>query len=235
MKLNIPAIRVWQQRLGSFWFGSFWLADADDGAHDYMSQSNITTYDQPSCIRLCYQTVVQNLCECFDPKYPPLGNMTIKCLNFYQVECTLNVTDNIFLNGNDYLSICGFDCPIACNTVDYSLSISLSSYPSQFYVQALEKKNYLFNFDTTNKRNLLSDVKSFIVKVSVNYNQLGYSYIQEQVSLDVFSIVGNVGGQFGLFLGLSVLSFIEIFELLIDITFYLKKRLFMFFLVLINF
>jgi len=39
MKLNIPAIRVWQQRLGSFWFGSFWLADADDGAHDYMSHS----------------------------------------------------------------------------------------------------------------------------------------------------------------------------------------------------
>ena len=214
-KLSVPYSNCITDLTASQSFGSV--------LNNYMIESNITTYDQPSCIRLCYQTVVQNLCECYDPKYPPLGNMKIKCLNFYQVECTLNVTDNIFLNGNDYLNSCGFDCPIACNTVDYSLSTSMSSYPSQFYVQALVDKNYLSNFDTAN-RNLLSDVRSYLVKVTVNYNQLGYSYIQEQESLDVFSIVGNVGGQFGLFLGLSVLSFIETFELLLDIIIYSRKR-----------
>jgi hypothetical protein len=191
--------------------------------YDYMIQSNITTYDQPSCVRLCYQTVVQNVCDCYDPKYPSLGNMTIKCLNFYQVECILNVTNNIFLNGNDYQNICGFGCPIACESVDYSLSTSMSSYPSQYYVDALEKKNYLKNFNTTNKRELLNDVKNNIVRVTINYNQLGYTLIQEQASLDLFSLIGNVGGQCGLFLGLSALSFIEIIELLIDLIIFSRK------------
>ena len=163
--------------------------------YNYMIESNITTYDQPSCIRLCYQTVVQNICDCYDPKYPPLGNMTIKCLDFYQTKCTLNVTDTIFLNGNDYINICGFDCPIQCNTIDYSKSLTMSSYLSQFYVQALEKKNFLKNFDTSNQRNLLNDIRSYIVRVTVNYNQLGYNYIMEQPSLDLFSLIGNLGNE----------------------------------------
>jgi hypothetical protein len=193
---------------------------------DYMSQSNITMYDQSSCVRLCYQTVVQNLCDCYDPKYPSLGNITTKCLNFYQVECILNVTNNIFLNGNDYQNICGFDCPIACDSVEYSLSTSMSSYPSQYYVEALVKKKYLKNFDTTNRssRDLLNDVKNYLVRVKINYNQLGYSFTQEQELFDVFSLVSNVGGQFGLFLGLSILSLIEIFQLLIEVIIYIQKE-----------
>jgi hypothetical protein len=99
----------------------------------------------------------------------------------------------------------------------------MSSYPSQYYVEALEKKNYLKNFDTTNKRDLLNDVKNNIVRVTINYNQLGYTLIQEQASLDLFSLIGNVGGQCGLFLGLSALSFIEIIELLIDLIIFSRK------------
>jgi hypothetical protein len=189
--------------------------------YDYMNQSNITTYDQPSCVRLCYQTVVQNLCECFDPKYPSLGNMTNKCLSTSQVECILNVTNKIFLNGSNYQNICGFDCPIACDSVDYSLSASMSSYPSQFYVEALEKKNYLNNF---NKNNLLNEVKNNIVRVTINYNQLGYSFIEEHAQFEVFELLSNIGGQFGLFLGVSALSLIEIFQLIIEFFIYIRKK-----------
>ena len=186
--------------------------------YNYMSSTGKSTYDQASCIRLCYQTVVQNICACYDPKYPSLNNMTIKCLNSYQVECILNITDNIFLRGNDYLNICGFDCPIECNTIDYSQSISSAFYPSKYYVRALAQKSYLTKFDTNDSiTNLQNSVRNYLVKVTVNYNQLGYTYIEEQPSIDAFTLVGNIGGQFGLFLGLSALSFIEFLELLIDI------------------
>jgi hypothetical protein len=163
--------------------------------YDYMIDSNITTYDKPSCVRLCYQSVVQEICNCYDPKYPSLGNMTIKCLDISQVDCILNVTTKIFLNGNDYLNICGFDCPNECNTIDYSVLTSMASYPSQFYVKALKNKSILSNFDATNDRNLISDVKSFILRVTVNYNQLGYLYIEEQPSLDIFALIGNLGNE----------------------------------------
>ena len=191
----------------------------------YMTASGISTYDQPSCIQLCYQTVVQSNCNCYDPKYPSLGSMNTKCLSNSQVECVKNATDSVFSQGGSYLGICGFDCPIECNTIDYFLSSSSAYYPSQYYVSILNKKGLLANFNTSDTPiNLQNSVRNYLVKFTVNYNQLGYTYLQEQPSIDIFSLVGTVGGQFGLFLGLSILSFVETLELLIDIIIFLRER-----------
>ena len=216
-KLSSPYSKCIADLVTSQTFGSI--------LYNYMYASGISTYDQASCIRLCYQKVVQDLCECYDPKYPSLNNMTIKCLNPYQIDCILNITDNIFLKGNDYINICGFDCPIECNTVDYSLLSSSSFYPSENYVKILfqgkNMSNYYLNMSSLDTQ---SSVRNYLVKVRVNYNRLGYKYIEEQPSMDAFTLVGNAGGQFGLFIGISLLSFIETIELLIDIVIFGRKK-----------
>ena len=196
--------------------------------YNYMIASGISTYDQASCIRLCYQKVVQDTCRCYDPKYPKLENMTIKCLSAtYQVPCILNITQGIFLQRNDYINICGFDCPIECNTIDYSQSISSAFYPSEHYVSVLANKSYLTKFNTSGSiANLQNSVRNYLVKVTVNYNQLEYTYIQEQPSKEIFALVGEIGGNFGLFIGISILSVTEVLELLIDIWIYTYSRYF---------
>ena len=199
--------------------------------HDYMISSGISTYDQASCIRLCYQTAVQYTCECYDPKYPSLGNITNKCLNFSEIECTLSITDNIFLKENDYINICGFDCPIECNTIEYAQSYSSSSYPSEHFIRKLSKKHYLNNFNLNDSLvNLQSSVRDYLVRVTVNYNQLGYKFFAEQPSIDLFTLIGNIGGQFGLFIGISILSIVELLELIIDIIIFSRKRYYLTFL-----
>jgi hypothetical protein len=163
--------------------------------NDYMSYRNITAYDQASCTRLCYQIVVQKNCKCYDPKYPSLENMTTQCLSSIQVKCILNITNSIFLTRSDYLNICGFDCPIQCNSIDYMLSNSINIYPSSYYVDILANKtNFLSNFNTNDKQNLLDLVRKYLVRVTINYNKLGYNLIQEFPSIDPASLVGNVGG-----------------------------------------
>ena len=193
--------------------------------YSYMKSTGISTYDQASCIRLCYQKVVQDTCQCYDPKYPQLENMTIKCLSTNQVPCVLNVTEYIFLQRNDYINICGFDCPIECNTIDYSQSISSAFYPSEYYVSVLANKSYLTKFNTNGSFiSLQKSVRNYLVKLTVNYNQLGYKYIEEQPSKEIYTLVGEIGGQFNLFIGISILSVTEVLELLIDIWIYTSKR-----------
>ena len=193
--------------------------------YNYMTSNGISTYDQASCVRLCYQSVVQSSCNCYDPKYPALGNITTKCLNVYQIECILNVTDKIFLRRNDYINICGFDCPIECNTIDYYQSCSSSYYPSEYYVNLLAKKNYLQNFNLNSSfASIQNSVRNYLVKVTINYNELGYTFMEEQPSIDMFTLIGNVGGQFGLFIGISLLSIVEVLELSIDIIILSRKK-----------
>ena len=193
--------------------------------NNYMSDMNITTYDQASCTRLCYQIVVQNNCNCYDPKYPCVGSMKPKCLSNFQVQCILDITNSIFLKRNDYVNICGFDCPIQCNSIDYIISNSMAFYPSPYYVDILANKtNFLKNFNSSDKENLLSSVRKYLVRVTISYNELGYTLIQEFPSIDPATLVGNVGGQFGLFLGISILSIIEVFELMIDLMLITKKK-----------
>ena len=165
--------------------------DISSVLYNYMIQTNISSYDQESCIRLCYQKSVQNNCYCYDSKYPPLDNMNKACSTARQVKCILEITSGVFLNRNDYINICGFDCPIECLTVDYILANSVALYPSsRYYVQVLDELNYLDNFD--DKSNLQADIEKYLLRVTVNYNVLGYTLINEYPQYQPFDIIGNL-------------------------------------------
>jgi hypothetical protein len=51
--------------------------------------------------------------------------------------------------------------------------------------------------------------------VNVYYDDMSYASIQESPQVSLSSLVGNVGGYTGLFMGASVLSFAEIFDLFV--------------------
>ncbi len=157
----------------------------------YMIQANISSYDQESCIRLCYQKSVQANCNCYDTKYPPLDNMNTSCSTIKQIKCSLEITSEVFLNRNDYINICGFDCPIECLKVEYVLTNSIAAYPSSsYYVQVLDELNYLKKFE--DKSNLQANVEKYLLRVTVNYNFLGYTSINEYPQYQAFDIIGSV-------------------------------------------
>ena len=57
-----------------------------------------------------------------------------------------------------------------------------------------------------------------MVKLNVYYKNIYYTSIVESPSITLVSLVSNLGGNLGLFLGLSVLSLLEIFELIISLS-----------------
>ena len=65
--------------------------------------------------------------------------------------------------------------------------------------------------------------KSF-VSISVYYQDLEYVLITQKPKMQIFDLVSNIGGLFGLFLGMGLLSFIELFEILIENIFIIFKK-----------
>ena len=63
-------------------------------------------------------------------------------------------------------------------------------------------------------------LKRNIVQIWVGYRDLGYDRYVEDAKTEVIDLVSNIGGTFGLFLGMSFLSIAEILDILLQILFY---------------
>ena len=59
--------------------------------------------------------------------------------------------------------------------------------------------------------------KNDTLKLKAYYKDLNYLLISQEIKMEITDLVANIGGLFGLFLGASFLSFIEIFLLLFEI------------------
>jgi hypothetical protein len=102
-------------------------------------------------------------------------------------------------------------CPEECDSVTYSLSTSLSEYPEPLYAQNLIKSSFLNSTFTDIKSNY-SNLKKSVLAFSVYYSELKYTEIRELEKLGLVDLICAIGGTMGLFVGASLLSFVEILE-----------------------
>lgn len=64
-------------------------------------------------------------------------------------------------------------------------------------------------------------VNKHFIGIRVYYRQLKYTIISQTPKLDLFSLVSQIGDNFGLFWGISFLSFVELIEIFFEIIFIL--------------
>ena len=64
---------------------------------------------------------------------------------------------------------------------------------------------------------IFEDFTKNIVLINVFYDDLLTTFIEEIPAIDGNFLIGNIGGYIGLFAGLTVLSFVEIIELVIEV------------------
>jgi hypothetical protein len=181
-----------------------------------MRDLNLTIYNQAFCYKMCYQDKLLQECSCVDAKYPAIRN-SLRCIYENELDC-LNKFDEAFSSAN-LETFCEFACPIQCETISYQMSTSMATYPTEYYSKLLESKiDFAMKF-SGNDKNFFKYLKDYLIKVTVNYNELEYTYVEEVAATTPDSLVGNIGGQFGLFIGISLLSVIEIVEIIIQFIF----------------
>lgn len=114
-------------------------------------------------------------------------------------SCSLN--DSCCLL-KEYTAYSYEQCPLPCRFTYYPYENSYVSFPTEYYRNKLERT---FN-------------KSFkgLVSAHIFFEVLHETSIVTYYSYDFVSFLSNIGGQMGLFLGISLISVIEIFVLILD-------------------
>lgn len=76
------------------------------------------------------------------------------------------------------------------------------------------------NVEVSNRINKItsySDASKYYLSFNIYYSDLSYTFIEESPYWDLFLLLSNIGGNLGLFVGMSFLSFVEIFELFFEL------------------
>ena len=74
----------------------------------------------------------------------------------------------------------------------------------------------------SNQTDFTVNLASNVAKVSIYYDELSYTEVKEAPRMTWDELLGKLGGHLHLFLGMSALGFVELFEVLITLSILLK-------------
>ncbi|CAH1240963.1 ASIC1 [Branchiostoma lanceolatum] len=156
-------------------------------------------YTTSACRIDCETKFVVSQCGCKMVHMP--GSFPI-CTPDVYVECADQALDFLVKSDNKK---CVCDTP--CNTTRYNLFMSHVKFPSEQAVKYLARK-YAKREDYFRKNTLV---------LNVFFEALNYETIEQQKAYEVASLLGDIGGQMGLFIGASILTILELFDYLYEV------------------
>jgi hypothetical protein len=170
-------------------------------------------YTQQLCFYQCYQRYLIQKYNCTEKAFLSLFNESF---------CLAGVVENDNFVTNFIDKNCISSCPLECDKLFYKTSSSLSQITANSYALDIQYNPNLAS-DFIDRTLDLSTVRESFVKVNIFYESLSYSLTTESAQWDANSLLGSIGGNLGLFLGMSVFSFSELIVLGIEIFFVLYE------------
>jgi hypothetical protein len=153
------------------------------------------TYTRRNCMTLCRQKLIIDELGCYDMTLPPILGAN-PCTDHDDFYYLNSVTENF--------SECFLNCPFECHVVNFETSITNHQLTKSYFGHMEIEKTAIF---------------------TLIYDQLQYTYLSSSPMMTVLDLIANLGGTLGLFIGVSILSFVEIFELGLEILFvFFKSR-----------
>lgn len=159
-----------------------------------------STYNIPTCVLNNFYTRVSRDCGCLPPGAPspcPASELTgTPSCTLDQIDCYIETFYDSKRGGMDD------DCMNECCTDVYSSSISYSKYPAK-------------NFQNAHLSHVTSPEENLVV-LQVYFEDLIVEHVMEEAAYDIIRLLADIGGQLGLFLGISVVSVTEFLTWILD-------------------
>ncbi|XP_070552778.1 acid-sensing ion channel 1C-like [Ptychodera flava] len=152
-------------------------------------------YSKNACRLECFTEFILRTCGCRLAYMP--GNATV--CDISQAYGCGNWALSLFVNQS---SQC--DCPVPCSRVMYRPNLSHAKFPSDIYSSFLSS---LFGMPS-------STFSGNIAKLDIFFQELSVTQIEQQEAYDIFGLLCDIGGALGLWLGGSILTVIEIFDII---------------------
>uniref|UniRef100_A0A914YMT4 Uncharacterized protein n=1 Tax=Panagrolaimus superbus TaxID=310955 RepID=A0A914YMT4_9BILA len=162
-------------------------------------------YSTEGCQRTRYQAQMVSNCQCYDPHFPPPKNSTETkpCTVEDNFDCWLQES-NVTTSDNA--------CTQPCNEGVYDVTVSSAKWPSGSIKTVGKCEEGMYGNTTC-----LGIFKQNGALVEVFYEKLNYETMEESASYTLVSLLSDFGGQIGLWLGMSVVSIIELFVLIFQL------------------
>ncbi|KAK3584640.1 hypothetical protein CHS0354_003926 [Potamilus streckersoni] len=137
-------------------------------------------------------------------------------LNIYKATCIDNLCQADMEKCNDM-------CPSSCEELRFEPIMSISKWPSEQYAQHLRNRirKTSSKFMDDDK---VADSTSTLAKLEVYFVDMSYETIEQQKSYQSESLISDIGGQLGLWLGLSVITLGELVEFMASVSHLITAR-----------
>lgn len=170
---------------------------SDTDAFNFLFEAYDLSYSLAACTLDCLYTAIVDNCGCYHransfPSNKPLYSNARNC-TFSDVCCIQRVLN----------SAMNCDCPTSCNTTYYNALVSYSTFPAQYVREA---------FETSES----SDLEKNLVGLSVYFRTPSVRTETTNFAYTFIALLSDIGGQLGLFLGVSVISILEFGTWLLD-------------------
>ncbi|GFR99829.1 acid-sensing ion channel 1, partial [Elysia marginata] len=178
-------------------------------------------YSRNGCQKSCFQEYVYRTCSCCDSGFPCVGAALEKATGkrvpggVRWCNSTLATDLNCMENANFLFTEnklgCSDRCPPACEQSTFKTSVSTAKIPTRA------------SFDTTvehikynGKAGNISDFNAFLtnsyILLEIYYETFNVEMVVSEPAYTWSKVLGDIGGQLGLFLGFSLLTALEILE-----------------------
>lgn len=95
----------------------------------------------------------------------------------------------------------------------YEFLKTISAYPTESHMNKLQSNPVVRKYFNRSKPPSDEDYKQNVLAVRIYFNDLSYTSVIETEKINFIDLAANYGGQLGLFLGVSIMTFVEIIEL----------------------
>ncbi|XP_030062678.1 degenerin deg-1 [Microcaecilia unicolor] len=188
-----------------------------ENVKNYYKDSYGAGYTREACKRTCAQQSIMENCGCSHWEFASPKEL-------HYTKCNLStpgVRDCVelyeFKFAHDDLNC---HCPLQCMEELYELTVSGSQWPSTAFIGSFSRSLKAFRAFQIAQ----SSRRDNFVKVVVYFKQLNYELIEEEPSMTEIDLISNMGGLVGLWVGFSVCTLAEFFELFIDVLLFFIQR-----------
>ncbi|CAH1796507.1 unnamed protein product [Owenia fusiformis] len=188
-------------------------SDCTDGSDIYLLYDK--TYSIQACIRTCKQEAVIDECGCANALEEAPENETI-CKSD-KLDCVNSVLEQF---ERKELTC---TCPQSCLDQSFSMTVSSSVWPANSYgstlLDAFGGRDGIPDFESVEK------LRDNMIKLDIYYQELNEQTFKEEPAYLSENLLGDLGGQMGLWMGISVLTIAELIELVSTIIYTVCKKL----------
>ena len=175
------------------------------------------TYSRSTCLLLCAQQITAAKCGCINYG---IGMRLLAeeewCLTDGQQACANRQYADTFAESSNEEE-CTAKCPLECEQRTLTPTLSFFQYPAYSEAQYLRffgDPEFISNHMNQTDFSSMANFYKNLLSVTIFYEALEYSLVEEKARLPLESLIATIGGHLHLFLGMSVISFFEIAELI---------------------